>query len=151
MKYCRDRPHHVLMRTVMTIFGLEKPSRIQSSVEAWKISILRAIQMMEAGLWSFRGKNEKSLKDSIKAIWHFVLRRHVSGSWAEPDLKASSLRTTFHSTKRHHKTSQGGMSWTVLPSYLKPWEAQEPARHNNPNGVRAACNLGGDQQLSNWT
>lgn len=151
MKYCRDRPHHVLMRTVMTIFGLEKPSSIQSSAEAWKISILRAIQMMEAGLWSFRGKNEKSLKDSIKAIWHFVSRCHVSGIWAEPDLKTSSLRTTFHSTRSTIKLLKGGMSWTVLPSYLKSCEAQEPARHNNPNGVRAACNLGGDQQLSNWT
>lgn len=42
------------MRTVMTIFGLEKPSSVQSSVEAWKIRMFRAIQMMEAGLVKFQ-------------------------------------------------------------------------------------------------
>ena len=42
------------MRTVLTIFGLEKPSSVQSSVEAWKIRILRAIQMMETRLVKFQ-------------------------------------------------------------------------------------------------
>lgn len=53
MGFCCDRPNHVLKRMKgLWNWGLEKPMSVQSvmscTVEAWKIKILRVVQMMKA-------------------------------------------------------------------------------------------------------